>query len=79
MPGTFSRRRLIKRLCGTLAAGLAAPRLYGFSLQEQQPPQGEEAAGGGRAQMFRIGTRVYGAILRARAFRRGHAQWPVRL
>ena len=55
MPGTFSRRRLIKRLCGTLAAGFAAPRLYGFSLQEQQPPQGEEAAGGGRAQMFRIG------------------------
>src|SRR5580704_17447197 len=55
MPGTFSRRRLIKRLCGTLAAGLAASRLYGFSLQEQQPPQGEEVAGGGRAQMFRIG------------------------
>ena len=55
MPGTFSRRRLIKRLCGTLAAGVVAPRLHGFSFQEPQPPQGEEVAGGGRAQMFRIG------------------------
>jgi CubicO group peptidase (beta-lactamase class C family) len=55
MPGTFTRRQLIKRLCGTLAAGIIAPRLYGFSFQEPQPPQGEEVAGGGRAQMFRIG------------------------
>jgi CubicO group peptidase (beta-lactamase class C family) len=52
MSEKFSRRRLIKRFCGTLAAGIAVPRLYGFS---PQSPQAEEAAGGGgRAEMFRV-------------------------
>jgi CubicO group peptidase (beta-lactamase class C family) len=50
MAEKLSRRRLIKRLCSSLAAGIAAPSLYGFF------PQGGEIGGNGsRAEMFRIG------------------------
>jgi len=50
MPEKLSRRQWIQRLCGTLAAGVAAPHLYGLS------PQDEETGGNGsRAEMFRIG------------------------
>jgi CubicO group peptidase (beta-lactamase class C family) len=49
MAEKLSRRWLIKRLCSTLAAGITASRLYGFS------PQGGETGGNGsRAEMFRI-------------------------
>ena len=51
MPEQLSRRRLIKRLCGTLAAGIVAPRLFGFS---PQSPEADER-NGSRAEMFRIG------------------------
>jgi CubicO group peptidase (beta-lactamase class C family) len=52
MPERLSRRRLIKRLCGTVAAGIAVPRLYGFS---PQGSQGDDERNGSRAEMFRIG------------------------
>ena len=52
MPEQYTRRGLIKSLCGGLAVGVVAPRLYGLS---PQSPQGEGEGGGGRTEMFRIG------------------------
>ncbi|MGA7914430.1 MAG: hypothetical protein WCA00_04280, partial [Candidatus Acidiferrales bacterium] len=52
MSQQISRRTLLRNFCGTAAAGIIAPRLYGSSpvpAQEQEPEHN-----GSRAAMFRI-------------------------